>query len=54
MLSEARRWYMLMAPHLAIWPGIFLAVVVYGVNMFGGDLLDPRLRGGTGRYGRAG
>jgi len=28
--------------------------VVYGVNMFGDalrDLLDPRLRGGAGRYG---
>jgi len=31
-----------------------LAVVVYGINMFGDavrDLLDPRLRGGVGRYG---
>jgi len=28
--------------------------VVYGVNMFGDalrDILDPRLRGGIGRYG---
>jgi len=28
--------------------------VVYGVNMFGDalrDVLDPRLRGGVGRYG---
>jgi peptide/nickel transport system permease protein len=28
-------------------------VVVYGINMFGDalrDLLDPRLRGGLGRY----
>lgn len=55
MLSEAGRRYMLMAPHLAIWPGLFLAVVVYGINMLGDalrDLLDPRLRGGLGRYGR--
>jgi len=37
-----------------IWPGLALAVTVYGVNMFGDavrDLLDPRLRGGLGRYG---
>ncbi|GAH85409.1 unnamed protein product, partial [marine sediment metagenome] len=30
------------------------AIVVYGVNVFGDavrDLLDPRLRGGIGRYG---
>ena len=42
------------APWLAIWPGLFLTIVVYGLNMFGDavrDLLDPRLRGGGGRYG---
>ncbi len=53
MLSEAGRRYMLMAPHLAVWPGLFLAIVVYGINMLGDamrDLLDPRLRGGLGRY----
>lgn len=55
MLSEAGRRYMLMAPHLAIWPGLFLAIVVYGINILGDafrDLLDPRLRGGLGRYDR--
>jgi len=39
---------------MVIWPGLALATVVYGVNMFGDamrDLLDPRLRGGVGRYG---
>ena len=39
---------------LAIWPGLCLTIVVYGFNMFGDairDLLDPRLRGGGGRYG---
>jgi len=38
---------------MAVWPGAALAVVVYGINMFGDalrDLLDPRLRGGLGRY----
>jgi peptide/nickel transport system permease protein len=54
MLSEGGRRYMLMAPWLALWPGLALAVVVYGINMLGDafrDLLDPRLRGGLGRYG---
>jgi peptide/nickel transport system permease protein len=44
---------MFLAPWLAIWPGVALTVVVYGVNVFGDamrDLLDPRLRGGLGRY----
>jgi peptide/nickel transport system permease protein len=56
MLSGAARRYMFLAPWLAIWPGVALSVVVFGVNMFGDalrDLLDPKLRGGIGRYGRA-
>ncbi|MBI2830324.1 MAG: ABC transporter permease [Chloroflexi bacterium] len=54
MLSGAGRQYMLQAPWMLLWPGIALFLVVYGVNMFGDamrDLLDPRLRGGLGRYG---
>jgi len=54
MLSGAARKYMFDAPWMAIWPGLALAIVVYGVNIFGDamrDLLDPRLRGGAGRYG---
>ncbi len=42
------------APRLALWPGLCLTVVVYCLNMFGDavrDLLDPRLRGGGGRLG---
>jgi peptide/nickel transport system permease protein len=53
MLSGAGRSYMFLAPWLAIWPGLALSIVVYGINMFGDamrDLLDPRLRGGIGRY----
>ena len=41
------------APTLALWPGAALSIVVFGINMFGDglrDLLDPRLRGGIGRY----
>lgn len=54
MLSGSGRQYMLLAPWMALWPGVALATVVYGLNMFGDavrDLLDPRLRGGLGRYG---
>jgi len=54
MLSGSGRRYMFSDPWMAVWPGLALAFVVYGVNMFGDalrDLLDPRLRGGVGRYG---
>jgi len=54
MLGGPGRYYMHQAPWMAIWPGLALAIVVYGVNMFGDavrDILDPRLRGGVGRYG---
>ena len=53
MLSSEGRKFMLRGPGLAVWPGLALSVVVYAVNMFGDavrDLLDPRLRGGVGRY----
>jgi peptide/nickel transport system permease protein len=53
MLSAEGRSFMEMAPMLAIWPGLALSLTVYGANMFGDamrDLLDPKLRGGLGRY----
>lgn len=53
MLSAEGRQYMQMAPQLALYPGLALSVAVYGINMLGDamrDLLDPRLRGGIGRY----
>jgi len=56
MLSTSGRSYMLMAPWMVIWPGAALTVAVFGINMLGDalrDLLDPRLRGGIGRYGSA-
>ena len=49
MLSREGRRYMEVKPALAIYPGLCLAVVIYGINVFGDamrDLLDPRLRGG--------
>ena len=54
MLSREGRQYMESGPWLALWPGLFLTIVVYSLNMFGDamrDLLDPRLRGGEGSYG---
>ena len=51
MLSREGRQHMETAPWLALWPGLALTLVVYGINMFGDalrDLLDPRLRGGEG------
>ena len=56
LLSREGRQYMEIAPHLALWPGLCLTIVVYSFNMFGDamrDLLDPRLRGGEGSYGTA-
>jgi len=53
MLNLEGRKYMLQAPWLAFWPGFCLAIVIYALNMFGDavrDILDPRLRGGVGRY----
>ena len=49
MLSWEGRRYMEVKPELALSPGLCLALVIFGVNMFGDavrDLLDPRLRGG--------
>jgi len=54
MLSREGRRFMEQAPWLAFWPGLFLTIVVYSLNMFGDavrDLLDPRLKGGQGSYG---
>ena len=53
MLSSTGRQYMLIAPMMALLPGLSLTIVVYGINVFGDamrDLLDPRLRGGGGSY----
>lgn len=55
MLGAARP-FMIRQPLLAIWPGLAISIVVFGINMFGDalrDLQDPRMRGGLGRYGRA-
>ena len=49
MLSREGRQYMEQAPWLALFPGLFLTITIYSLNMFGDalrDLLDPKLRGG--------
>jgi peptide/nickel transport system permease protein len=54
MLSGAGRQFMMVAPWMMLWPGIALSLVVFGFNMLADalrDLMDPRLRGGLGRYG---
>jgi peptide/nickel transport system permease protein len=54
MLSGSAQRYMLMDPWMALWPGLALSITIYAVSMLGDalrDLLDPRLRGGVGRYG---
>ena len=56
LLSREGREFMEVAPRLALWPGLFLTVTVYCLNMVGDavrDLLDPRLRGQLGRLGGA-
>jgi len=57
MLRREARKYMADAPWMAIFPGVALSLVIYGINMFGDavrDLLDPRLRGGVGGLGEYG
>jgi peptide/nickel transport system permease protein len=54
MLSGSGRSYMFLDPWMAVWPGLALSITVYAVNMLGDavrDILDPRLKGGVGRYG---
>jgi peptide/nickel transport system permease protein len=56
MLSGSARTYMTQAPWMALWVGLALTIVVYGMNVLGDavrDILDPRLRGGLGRYDSA-
>lgn len=53
MISGQGRKYMMEAPWLALWPGLALSIAVFGINVLGDgvrDILDPRLRGGLGRY----
>lgn len=47
MLAGSGRQFFLVAPWLAIWPGLAISLAVFGFNMLGDalrDVLDPRLR----------
>ena len=53
MINGGGQQYLQTMPALALYPGAALSLTIYGINMFGDglrDLLDPRLRGGIGRY----
>lgn len=48
LLSRDKLQYFALAPWMAIFPGLFLTALVFGINVFGDalrDVLDPRLRG---------
>jgi len=48
MLAGTGRQFFLVAPWLAIWPGLAISLAVFGFNMLGDalrDVLDPRLQG---------
>jgi peptide/nickel transport system permease protein len=52
MLSGSGRSFMYRAPWMALFPGAAISLAVFGFNMVGDalrDLLDPRLRGVSGR-----
>jgi peptide/nickel transport system permease protein len=50
-IMSAGRAYMIVAPWIIFFPGIFVILAVLGLNLFGDglrDLTDPRLRGKRG------
>jgi len=54
MINNSTR-YITQGPWMGIFPGLALSMVVFSINMLGDglrDILDPRLRGGSGRYGK--
>jgi ABC-type dipeptide/oligopeptide/nickel transport system permease subunit len=47
MLTFAQQYFRF-GPHIAIIPGLTIAIVVFAINLVGDslrDMLDPRLRG---------
>lgn len=55
MLSGSGRTYMYYAPWMALFPSAAISLAVFGFNMLGDalrDVLDPRLRGGSGSPAR--
>lgn len=53
IITNQGRANMFVAPWLTVIPGIMIAIMVFGANMFGDavrDIMDPRLKGGVGSY----
>lgn len=53
IMTGSARANMFLAPWMAIFPGVAIALVVFASAMFGDgvrDLLDPRLKGGASSY----
>ena len=53
MITNQGKANMFVMPMLAVYPGICIALMVFGATMFGDavrDLMDPRLKGGVGTY----
>lgn len=53
MITNQGKANMFKMPMLAVYPGLCIALMVFGATMFGDavrDLLDPRLKGGVGTY----
>ncbi|MCD8145106.1 MAG: ABC transporter permease [Oscillospiraceae bacterium] len=53
MITNQGKANMYLMPSLAVYPGVCIALMVFGATMFGDavrDLLDPRLKGGVGTY----
>ncbi|MFQ5873950.1 MAG: ABC transporter permease, partial [Dehalococcoidia bacterium] len=53
MLTTTGQNFLHWAPWLAIFPGLMITLVVFGINVLGDglrDLLDPRLKGKSGRF----
>lgn len=51
MLSEGRQWMLAGYWHLTLFPGLFIALLIFALNMMGDglrDAFDPRLRGAGG------
>lgn len=53
IITDQGRPNFYLAPWLALYPSLLIALMVFAANMFGDglrDLLDPRLKGGVGSY----
>ena len=55
MLTRLGGDFLFRAPWIAFFPGLMITIVIFGINVLGDglrDLLDPRLEGSSGRFGK--